>query len=123
MHTDKMDLPEYFDRLDTEFEKTVDIAKKARGKGFDPTKEIEIEFAEDMAERCEKLLNVDGLAERIRELEDGGMGREEASLELARMFAEGELGDFEKEEDYLDWRFAVEAKDRLNKQKLELENA
>lgn len=102
MHTDKMDLPEYFDRLDTEFEKTVDIAKKARSKGFDPTKEIEIEFAEDMAERCEKLLNVDGLAERIRELEDGGMGREEASLELARMFAEGELGDFEKEEDKID---------------------
>ena len=33
------------------------------------------------------------------------------------------MEDIEKEEDYLDWRFAVEATDRLNKQKLELENA
>jgi len=33
------------------------------------------------------------------------------------------MEDFEKEDDYLDWRFAVEAKDRLYKQKLELENA
>jgi hypothetical protein len=31
--------------------------------------------------------------------------------------------EFEKEDDYLDWRFAVEAKERLNKQRLELENA
>lgn len=31
--------------------------------------------------------------------------------------------DFDKEDDYLDWRFAVEAVDRLSKQKLELENA
>jgi len=31
--------------------------------------------------------------------------------------------DFEKEDDYLDWRFAVEAMERLSKQKLELENA
>lgn len=30
---------------------------------------------------------------------------------------------FEKEEDYLDWRFAKEAMDRLEKQKLELEHA
>ncbi len=33
------------------------------------------------------------------------------------------MEDFEKEDDYLDWRFAVEAKDRLYKQKLELEDA
>ncbi|MCA1793711.1 MAG: hypothetical protein LC660_07540 [Desulfobacteraceae bacterium] len=33
------------------------------------------------------------------------------------------MEDIVKEEDYLDWRFAVEARDRLNKQKLELENA
>jgi DNA polymerase II large subunit len=102
MTTKKMNLSEYFGRLDTEFERTVDIAKQARKKGFDPTKEIEIAFAKDMAERCEKLLQVDGLAERIRELEDSGMGREEASLELARMFAEGELGDFETDEDKID---------------------
>ena len=33
------------------------------------------------------------------------------------------MEDFAKEEDYLDCRFAVEARDRLKKQKLELENA
>jgi hypothetical protein len=33
------------------------------------------------------------------------------------------MEDFAKEEDYLDWRFAVETRDRLNKQKLEMENA
>jgi hypothetical protein len=31
--------------------------------------------------------------------------------------------DFEKEDDYLDWQFAVEVRDRLYRQKLELENA
>jgi len=34
-----------------------------------------------------------------------------------------DMEDIAKEEDYLDWRFAIEAKERLNKQKLELENA
>ncbi|MFO8088909.1 MAG: hypothetical protein R6U13_03665 [Desulfatiglandaceae bacterium] len=33
------------------------------------------------------------------------------------------IEDFEKDDDYLDWRFAVEAKNRLQRQKLELENA
>ena len=33
------------------------------------------------------------------------------------------MEDFDKEDDYLDWQFAVEARERLYKQKLELENA
>jgi hypothetical protein len=33
------------------------------------------------------------------------------------------MEDFETEDDFLDWQFAVEAMDRLYKQKLELENA
>lgn len=33
------------------------------------------------------------------------------------------MEDFETDDDFLDWQFAVEAMDRLYKQKLELENA
>lgn len=31
--------------------------------------------------------------------------------------------DFNQEDDYLDWRFTIEVKDRLSRQKQELENA
>jgi DNA polymerase II large subunit len=47
-----------------------------------------------MADRVENILGIDGVAERVRELE-GEMSREEAALELAEDFAEGRVGDYE----------------------------
>jgi hypothetical protein len=52
-------------------------------------------------------------------------GKYHCSFDVFQKKMEQTLGieDFEKDDDYLDWRFAVEAKNRLQRQKLELENA
>jgi len=47
-----------------------------------------------MADRVENILGIDGVAERVRELE-GQMSREEAALELVEDFVEGSVGDYE----------------------------
>ncbi len=90
-----MNLDDYFEHLQEEADEAVETARQARANGADPIEDIEIEFAEDMAERCEKLLGIDGLANRIRELEESDEvdGREEAALKLAEEFAEGDIGD------------------------------
>lgn len=97
-----MTMQDYFDRLEERFDEEVAIAEEARGMGFDPTEDIEIQFAEDMAERCEELLGIPGLTERIRELEENEVGREEAALQLAEEFASGDLGEFESREEKAD---------------------
>ncbi|MFW5928864.1 MAG: DNA polymerase II large subunit, partial [Halobacteriota archaeon] len=54
----------------------------------DPSTEVEIPVARDLADRVENLVEVDGVAERIRDLEEE-LEREDVALELAREFAEG----------------------------------
>ncbi len=44
------------------------IAKKARSCGLDPSTDIEIPIASDLADRVEALLRINGVAARIREL-------------------------------------------------------
>ncbi|MFB3765708.1 MAG: DNA polymerase II large subunit [Methanotrichaceae archaeon] len=68
------------------------IAKEARELGKDPSTEVEIPLAVDLAERVEKLIGIPGIAGRIRELEAEGMSREEAALAIGIDFAEGRLG-------------------------------
>ncbi|WP_423751761.1 DNA polymerase II large subunit [Salinirarus marinus] len=77
-------------RLDEAFE----LAEAAKAQGVDPKPEVEIPVAQDMADRVENILGIDGVAERVRELE-GEMSREEAALELAKDFAEGDVGDYD----------------------------
>ena len=84
----------YFDRLESRLDEAMTLAETARERREDPTPEVEIPIAQDMADRVEKVLDIDGVAARVRELE-GEMGREEAALELARDFAEGTVGDYE----------------------------
>ena len=43
------------------------IAKAARSRGLDPTMDVEIPIASDLADRVEALLNIKGVAARIRE--------------------------------------------------------
>ncbi|MEF8757800.1 MAG: DNA polymerase II large subunit, partial [Halobacteriales archaeon] len=84
----------YFERLEAELDAAFDVAREARSRGEDPEPEVEIPVAKDMADRVENILGIDGVAERVRELE-GQMSREEAALELVTDFVEGTVGDYE----------------------------
>ncbi|MFA9516447.1 DNA-directed DNA polymerase II large subunit [Halopenitus sp. H-Gu1] len=84
----------YFARIEERLEEAFDVAEAARRQGQDPKPEIEIPVARDMADRVENILGIDGVAERVRDL-DGKMSREEAALELVTDFVEGTVGDYD----------------------------
>jgi DNA polymerase II large subunit len=83
---------EYFEHLEGGLKRAMDIAQEARRQGKDPTTEVEIPLAVDLAERVEKLIGIPGIAARVREMEAEGMSREEAALAIGVDFAEGRLG-------------------------------
>ncbi|WP_049969297.1 LAGLIDADG family homing endonuclease [Haladaptatus cibarius] len=85
---------QYFERLESQLDEAFDVAEAARENSGDPQPEVEIPVAKDMADRVENILGIEGVAERVRELE-GQMSREEAALELAEDFAEGNVGDYD----------------------------
>jgi len=87
----------YFETLETELDSAMAVAERARERGGDPKPEVEIPTARDMADRVENILGIDGVAERVRELE-GQMSREEAALELVDDFVEGTVGDYDTRE-------------------------
>ncbi|WP_418281790.1 DNA-directed DNA polymerase II large subunit [Halorubrum sp. DTA98] len=84
----------YFARIEERLDEAFDVAEAAKGQGKDPEPEIEIPVARDMADRVENILGIDGVAERVRELE-GEMSREEAALELVTDFVEGTVGEYD----------------------------
>ncbi|WP_458185908.1 DNA polymerase II large subunit [Haladaptatus sp. NG-WS-4] len=84
----------YFERLESQLDRAFDVAETARENSGDPKPEVEIPVAKDMADRVENILGIEGVAARVRELE-GQMSREEAALELAKDFADGNVGDYE----------------------------
>ena len=84
----------YFQRLESGLNEGMAVANEARERGGDPVPEVEIPVARDMADRVENILGIDGVAERVRELE-GEMSREEAALELVEDFVDGSVGDYD----------------------------
>jgi DNA polymerase II large subunit len=88
----EMKNPEYFEFLQKGIKNAMEIAGAARSQGLDPSIDVEIPLAVDLAERVEKLIGIPGIAVRIRELEEKGMSREEAALAIGIDFAEGRLG-------------------------------
>ncbi|WP_123535727.1 LAGLIDADG family homing endonuclease [Halosimplex salinum] len=84
----------YFERLESGLDDAFDVAEAARERGGDPTDDVEIPVARDMADRVENILGIEGVAERVRELE-GEMSREEAALELVSDFVDGDVGDYD----------------------------
>ncbi|GAA0287699.1 DNA-directed DNA polymerase II large subunit [Halobacterium noricense] len=84
----------YFATLEAGLDEAFDVAERAKRRGEDPEPEVEIPVAKDMADRVENILGIDGVAERVRDLE-GEMSREEAALELVEDFVEGRVGDYE----------------------------
>ncbi len=85
---------EYFATLEAGLDEAFDVAERAKHRGEDPKPEVEIPVAKDMADRVENILGIDGVAERVRDLE-GEMSREEAALELVEDFVEGRVGDYD----------------------------
>ncbi|ASJ15834.1 DNA polymerase II large subunit [Thermococcus chitonophagus] len=98
-----MELPqemkEYFEMLQREIDRAYEIAKKARAQGKDPSTDVEIPQATDMAGRVESLVGPPGVAERIRELVKE-YGKEIAALKIVDEIIEGKFGDFGSKEKY-----------------------
>ncbi|MFW6437218.1 MAG: DNA polymerase II large subunit, partial [Halococcoides sp.] len=84
----------YFERLEAELDRARSIAESAREQGADPADRVEIPIARDMADRVESILGIEGVAERVRDLE-GEYSREEAALLLVEDFVDGTVGSFD----------------------------
>jgi DNA polymerase II large subunit len=89
------EVEDYFRSLETGVERALELAKKAREKGYDPELEPEIAVTKDFAERVERLLELPGIAEEIRKLE-GKLSREELALQVAERIATRDLGADER---------------------------
>lgn len=96
-----MNLDEYKENINSELSSAIDEAEEAKKGKQDPEDGVGMEIAEDLAERCEKLLNIPGMAEKIREL-DEEYDREELVFKIAESFAEGEIGEDLAREEIVD---------------------
>jgi len=86
------DIQNYHKSLIEKFEEAYKIAEAARIKCLDPEPKVEILIAKDMAERVEKLIGFEGIAERIRELEESGVARDKMCFIIADEIIEGKFG-------------------------------
>jgi DNA polymerase II large subunit len=75
-----------------ELHRAIAIAKEARSRGLDPSLDVEIPIASDLADRVEALLGIKGVAVRIRELEQQ-MSREEVALRIGDDFVARKFGE------------------------------
>jgi DNA polymerase II large subunit len=73
-------------------DRAIAIAKDARVQGIDPSTDVEIPIASDLADRVEALLGIKGVAVRIRELEQQ-MSREEVALQIGDDFVARRFGE------------------------------
>ncbi|NPA47055.1 MAG: DNA-directed DNA polymerase II large subunit [Thermococci archaeon] len=89
----------YFESLQREIDRAYEIAKEARAQGRDPTVEVEVPQATDMAGRVESLVGPKGVAERIRVLVKE-YGKELAALKVVDEIIEGKFGDLGSKEKY-----------------------
>ncbi|MEM4524459.1 MAG: DNA polymerase II large subunit, partial [Archaeoglobaceae archaeon] len=89
------DVEDYHRTLMEEFEKAYKIAEMARSKCLDPEPKVEILIAKDMAERVEKLIGIDGISKRIRELEESGVARDKMCFIIADEIVENKFGNME----------------------------
>jgi DNA polymerase II large subunit len=85
----------YFESLESKANECYEISTLARRQGKDPELRVEIPKAEDLASRVEKLLDLEGIAEKIRKM-SSKYEREEASLRIAKEIAINHEGSKEK---------------------------
>ncbi|MCD6373041.1 MAG: DNA-directed DNA polymerase II large subunit [Thermococcus sp.] len=89
----------YFESLQREIDRAYEVARKARERGKDPSLEVEVPQATDMAGRVESLVGPKGVAERIRKLVRE-YGKELAALKVVDEIIEGKFGDLGSKEKY-----------------------
>lgn len=92
----------YFERLETDAHRILDIAKTARKAGLDPSLNVEIPLAPDLAARVEEQVQIKGVAERVRELSKQHSSRELVALHCAKEVANGKFGAWGSKEQALD---------------------
>ncbi len=80
-------MEDYFAELEREVMRTYDIAERCRSKGFDIDDHVEIPIAKDLPDRVEQLVGPPGIAEVIRDLDDGN--RESTALRTSVAIAKG----------------------------------
>ncbi|HVP93832.1 MAG TPA: DNA-directed DNA polymerase II large subunit [Methanoregulaceae archaeon] len=87
----------YLKSLQNGLEEAMRVARLAREQGIDPKTVPEIPVANDLADRVEALLDIKGIASRIRELE-ATMSREEVALRIGDDFVLRKFGETSSEE-------------------------
>ncbi|OKY77681.1 MAG: Archaeal DNA polymerase II large subunit [Candidatus Methanohalarchaeum thermophilum] len=95
-------MQDYRNNLEKRVDKAYEIAEKAKKKGKDPKNQVEVRLAEDLADRVENLIGVNGLSEAINKFESKGYSREKICLKVSDLMAEGELGDFDSPSEIAD---------------------
>ncbi len=85
-------MQKYFDTLRVGLDSAMSVAKSARSRGFDPSGDVEITPATDVAGRVEGLLGGPlGIANIIRDLERTGMSRDIIAFEIVKKIVAGEV--------------------------------
>ncbi|KZX14794.1 DNA polymerase II large subunit [Methanobrevibacter cuticularis] len=92
---------DYFEGLEKETKELYEIANMARSKGLDAQTETEIPLAKDLAERVEGLVGPEGIAKRIKDLEDD-MSREEVAFKIAAEISSQEFDEVGKKQREID---------------------
>ncbi len=87
----------YFHQLEAQTEKVYGVAQAARLKNLDPTLYPEVQLALDLAERVEKLVGPEGVAESIRRLQTKGLKKEEIAFQIAERVVYNEYTVFESQ--------------------------
>jgi DNA polymerase II large subunit len=96
-----MDSKEYYEEMKKNFDSAYSVASKARSKGFDPEKFVEIKPAPDLASRVEGIIGIDGLADVIKD-KSKGRSRQELAFEMVKAICTTNLfGDKSTEEKLL----------------------
>lgn len=94
---------EYLDNLLADLNKIIEIAEKAKAKGYDPKPYLEVPIASDLAGRVEALLGYKGVAEEIRRLEaDPNLNRELVSLKICDAFVAGKFEGSKTRDEIID---------------------
>ncbi len=97
----------YLDSLKKEVNRAYEIARKARARGVDPLSFPEIKIASDVASRVEGLIGIEGIAERIRELQDKVRDDEEVALLISEEVALGKFREFTSEREAIEYALRV----------------
>ncbi len=82
-------MSDYETSLRIELERALETAREARSTGFDPAPHTEISVTNDIAERVEAIVGIEGIGNRIKEYEREGLSREEIAIRIADDFVAG----------------------------------